>query len=86
VQLTDDPAPAGAISRAEEIDIGGVRLRIIGRADLLHEKLRAASDPARRGSKGLQALADAHALIEAFPHLAQGRGAEERARLDELPG
>lgn len=86
VQLTDDPALAGAISRAEEIDIGGVRLRIIGRADLLHEKLRAASDPARRRSKRLQDFADAHALIEAFPDLAHGLSAEERASLDELPG
>ena len=77
VQLTDDPALAGAISRAEEIDIGGVRLRIIGRADLLHEKLRAASDPARRRSKRLQDFADAHALIEAFPGAVDGLSAEE---------
>ncbi len=86
VQLTDDPALAGAVSRAEEVEIGGVRLRIIGRADLLHEKLRAASDPARRRSKRLQDLADAQALLEAFPDLVRELSAEERARLDELPG
>jgi hypothetical protein len=86
VQLTDDPALAGAIRRAEEIDIGGVRLRVIGRADLLHEKLRAASDPAPRRSKRLQDLADAHALIEASPDLVHGLSTEERASLDELPG
>jgi len=86
VQFTDDPALAGAVSRAEEIEIGGVRLRISGRADLLHEELRAASDPAQRRSKRLQDFADAQALLEAFPDLARGLSAEERARLDELPG
>jgi hypothetical protein len=86
VQFTDDPALSGAVGRAEEVEISGVRLRIIGRADLLHEKLRAASDRARRRSKRLQDLADAHALLEAFPDLAGELGADERDRLDELPG
>ena len=51
VQFTDDPALAQAVERAEEIELEGVRLRVIGRVDLLHEKLRAASDSARRRSK-----------------------------------
>jgi hypothetical protein len=58
-----------------------VRLRILGRADLLHEKLRAGADLARRRSKRLQDLADAQALLEAFPELASGLTAEERARM-----
>ncbi len=86
VQITDDPALAEALNRAEEVEVGGVRLRILGRADLLHEKLRAASDPARRRSKRLQDFADAQALLELFPELASGLSAEERSRLDELPG
>jgi len=86
VQVTDDPALAEALGRAEEIEIGGVRLRILGRADLLHEKLRAGADPARRRSKRLQDLADAEALLEVFPELASELSAEERARLDQLPG
>jgi len=85
VQVTDDPALADALSRAKDVEISGVRLRIIGRADLLREKLRAASDPARRRSKRLQDLADAQALLEAYPERASGLSAEERARLDELP-
>ncbi len=85
VQFTDDPALNGAIRRAEEVEVGGVRLRVIGRADLLHEKLRAASDPARRRSKRLQDLADAQALLEASPDLASHLDAEERARLGRLP-
>ena len=44
VQFTEDPALAEAIKRAEEVELDEVRLRVIGRADLLHEKLRAASD------------------------------------------
>ncbi len=78
VQFTDDPVLSGAVGRAEEIEISGVRLRIIGRADLLHEKLRAASDAARRRSRRLQDLADAHALLEAFPDLAGELSADEQ--------
>ena len=64
VQFTDDPALAEAIRRAEQIELEDVQLRVIGCVDLLHEKLRAASDPARRRSKRLQDLADAQALLE----------------------
>lgn len=85
VQFTDDPALAEAITRAEEIELEGVRLSIISRADLLHEKLRAASDPARRRSKRLQDLADAQALLETTPMLEQELTAEERALFDQLP-
>ncbi len=85
VQFTDDPALAPAVGRAEEIEIDGVRLRVIGRADLLHEKLRAASDPARRRSKRLQDFADAQGLLETNPELAAGLTAEERAALERLP-
>ena len=47
---------------------------------------RQRADPARRRSKRLPNLADAQALLEVFPELASGLSAEERARLDELPG
>jgi hypothetical protein len=59
VQFTDDPALAPALGRALEIELDDVRIRVIGREDLLHEKLRAASDPAKRRLKRLQGLADA---------------------------
>ena len=85
VQFTDDPALAEAVKRAEEIELEGERLRVIRRADLLHETLRAASDPARRRSKRLQDLADTQALLEATPTLAQELSAEEHALLDRLP-
>jgi hypothetical protein len=85
VQFTDDPALAGAIARAMTIERGGVRLRVIRQADLLHEKLRAGSDPARRRSKRLQDFADAQALVEADPALAAELTAAERALLALLP-
>jgi nucleotidyltransferase AbiEii toxin of type IV toxin-antitoxin system len=85
VQFTDDPALAEAITRAEEVELEDVRLRVIGRADLLHAKLRAAADPARRRSKRLQDLVDAQALLESTPPLEQELSAEERALLDRLP-
>jgi hypothetical protein len=85
VQFTDDPLLAGAISSAGEIVLDNVRLRVIQVADLLHEKMRAAIDPARRRSKRLQDLADAEALIEANPELTQQLRLEERAILDRLP-
>jgi hypothetical protein len=85
VQFTDDPALAGAVSRAERIELEGVPLRVIRRADLLHEKLRAAADPARRRSKRLQDLADAQALLEADPSAASELTDEERATLHRLP-
>lgn len=84
VQFTDDPALVEAVSRAEEIVLENIRLRIINRVDLLHEKLRAVSDPAPRRSKRLQDLADAQALLEATPELERGLTADERAMLDRL--
>ena len=85
VQFTDDPALREAIARAEEVELEDVRLRVLRRIDLLHEKLRAAADPARRRSKRLQDLADAQGLIEATPALLEELTAEERAVLEQLP-
>ena len=85
VQFTDDPKLADAVSSAGEIVIDGVTLRVIGLVELLHEKVRAGSDPARRRSKRLQDLADAEALLEANPELARHLRSDERAVLDRLP-
>jgi hypothetical protein len=61
-------------------------LRVLRVADLLHEKLRAGRDPARRRSKRLQDLADAQGLLEQDPALRGELSADERALLDNLPG
>jgi len=55
------------------------------RSDLLHEKLRGGSDPARRRSKRLQDLADAEALLEDAPALRSELSEREQAILDALP-
>ena len=85
VQFTDDPALVAAIGRAETIDLDGAPLRILARVDLLHEKLRAGIDPGRRRSKRLQDLADAQALLEQDPALADALSDGERAVLEALP-
>jgi hypothetical protein len=85
VQFTDDPALGPAVERAIEIDLEDVRLRVIGRADLLHEKLRAGTDPAGRRSKRLQDLADTQVLLEETPELGDGLTDAERAVLAALP-
>ena len=85
VQFTDDPALSQAVIHADEIELEGLPLRVVRRVDLLHEKLRAASDPSRRRSKRLQDLADVQALLESTPALLEELTAAERALLDQLP-
>jgi hypothetical protein len=85
VQFTDDPLLASAVSAAGELAVDDVVLRVIRAVDLLHEKIRAGSDPARRRSKRLQDLADAEALIETHQELDEQLRPEERAILDRLP-
>lgn len=85
VQFTDDPLLADAIASAGEIIIDDVILRVIKPIDLLHEKIRSGTDPARRRSKRLQDLADAQALLETHPEFAQHLSADEREVLDRLP-
>ncbi len=85
IQFTEDPHLQQAIRQSQEIVLEDVRLRVIRRVDLLHEKFRAAADPARRRSKRLQDLADAQALLECDASLQQELIAPERALLDTLP-
>lgn len=84
VQFTDDPALGEAVAQAERIEVDGVPLRVIRRVDLLHEKLRAGADPARRRSKRLQDLADAQSLLESDPKLVSELTTEEKALLGRL--
>lgn len=86
VQFSDDRALAEAVRAADEILLEGVTLRVIRVKDLLHVKLRAGSDPARRRSKRLQDLADIHSLLEEDPNLIHELTAEERALIEKLPG
>lgn len=85
VQFEDDPALAPAVERARETQLDGATLRVIGRSDLLHQKLRSGSDPARRRSKRLQDLVDAQGLLEENPELQAQLSQAEWAVLDSLP-
>lgn len=85
VQFTDDPLLAPAIEVADEIVIEDVPLRVIRVVDLMHEKLRAGSDPERRRSKRLRDLADAQTLIEENPALERELSLAEKDLLDRLP-
>jgi hypothetical protein len=82
VQFSDDPAIAAAVAVADEIQLDDVMLRVI---DLLHEKLRSGSDPARRRTERLQDLVDAQSLIDANPDLIHELTLDERSQLDQLP-
>jgi hypothetical protein len=82
VQFTDDPHMQEAIGRAVSIVLENVVLRILSAEDMLHAKLRAAADPARRKSKRVLDLADALALVERQPALAGVLSPQERALLD----
>ena len=84
VQFSDDPAVGQAVLDAGEIPLEGMILRVIRIQDLLREKLRAASDPARRRSKRMQDLADVQSLLEQDPELAAQLTAGQRAMLDGL--
>lgn len=73
------------MTRADVVQLEEVTLRVIAIADLLHEKLRAGSDPAPRRSKRLRDLADAQTLIEEHPELDEELSAGERQILRDLP-
>jgi len=85
VQFTDDPELASAVRSAEEIPLDDVTLRVIRVIDLVRQKLRAGSDPARRRSKRLSDLVDAQGLLETFPELRDRLTPEDLAVLDQLP-
>ena len=69
-------------SQASDDGVGNLLIRV---ADLLHEKLRAGTDRARRRSKRLQDLADAQSLLEDNRDLTTELTPEEREFLDQLP-
>lgn len=85
VQFTDDPHLGAVVPCAEEIALEDVTLRVMRAVDLLHEKIRAGSDPARRRSKRLQDLGDAQALLETHPDLRATLDPDELAVIDRLP-
>jgi hypothetical protein len=60
------------IDRAEQIDVGGVRIAVVTAADLIVMKERAAADPTRRRSKALRDQADVALLRGDVPDPDEG--------------
>lgn len=81
IQFSDDATFAEAIQSAERHPLEGHEIRVVSVKALLHAKLRAGKDPARRKSKRMQDLADVQALLEQFPDLGAELSAAERALL-----
>jgi hypothetical protein len=69
VQFSDDPAFGFLIESAARKSFEGGQVRIASPSALVKEKLRAASDPARRESKRFQDLTDAKSLAEEHPEV-----------------
>jgi hypothetical protein len=72
VQLVFDPQFDPMIDRAEGIDVAGTSVPVVGKADLITMKERAAADPARRKSKALRDLADVALLRGDVPDPDEG--------------
>ena len=72
VQVVFDAAFDPMIDRAEPVDIGPRRIRVVTTADLIVMKERAAADPARRRSKALRDQADVALLRGDIPDPDEG--------------
>lgn len=82
VQFSDDPAFTFLIETAARKSFEGGHVRVASPLALVKEKLRAASDPARRDSKRFQDLADAKGLAEEHPEVAKQLTPAERALVE----
>ena len=72
VQLVFDPGFDDMIDRAEPVDVGTLRVRVVTTDDLIAMKERAAADPARRRSKALRDRADVELLRGDVPDPDEG--------------
>jgi hypothetical protein len=83
VQFSDDPAFAFLIESAARRTFEGGVVRVASPLALVREKLRAASDTARRESKRFQDLADAKGLAEEHPGVGEQLTPAERSLLEK---
>jgi hypothetical protein len=72
LQMVSDPGFDAMIARADEVDVGGLVVRVVTTADLIAMKERAAADPARRRSKALRDRADVALLRGDVPDPDEG--------------
>jgi hypothetical protein len=69
VQIQTDPRYGAFVERAAPRQVLGMTLPVADLEDVLHSKVWAAQDPARRSSKRQKDLADIARLLEAYPQL-----------------
>ncbi len=67
MQLAFDAGFDPMIERAESIDVGGTKVAIVRKEDLIAMKRRAAVDPLRRKSKRLHDQADVELVLGDVP-------------------
>jgi hypothetical protein len=72
VQLAFDPGFDAMIDRAELMELGAQKLRVVTKEDLIVMKRRAAADPMRRRSKALRDQADVALLEGDVPDVDEG--------------
>ena len=72
VQIVFDAEFDPMIERAEPLEVGGLRIRVVTTADLIAMKERAAADPGRRRSKALRDRADVAVLRGDVPDPDEG--------------
>lgn len=83
IQLRTDPRYQAFISRAEDRDVLGYRMRVAALEDVLRGKVWAYMDETRRRSKRQKDLADILRIIEAVPALETALPADLRRQLGE---
>ncbi len=81
LQIQTDPRYASFPQRATKRQVLGLTLLVAAVPDILKGKVRAFQDPARRGSKRQQDLADIARLLEGYPELRAEVPEEVLARL-----
>ncbi len=84
VQFSDDPAFSSLIESAARRSFEGGHVRVANPVALVKEKLRAASDAARRESKRFQDLTDAKSLAEEHPEVESQLTPAEAALLKRI--
>ena len=72
VQIAIDDAFDAMVERADDVEIGGVSIRVVGKDDLIAMKERSSSDPGRRPSKALRDRADLELLRGDVPDPDEG--------------
>ncbi len=82
IQLQTDPCYQAFVSRSEEREVLGYRMRVADAADVLQGKIWAYQDEERRQSKRLKDLSDIIRLVEAIPSLEKSLPPEVRKELE----